>query len=263
MLKLPNQTSIERDSASSPRFSSLDFLAVSSWMCLAVICLLVPTTVSFASSVFGGAVLVIQHFYVVVYRGGKNENRLQVALAIPIFLILSELVHEGVEVLTPRTYDDWLMRWDFGVERAVRSWSSGVPWVWYPTTWCYYCLPLAVLLFLVFTRGVFYRRLLWGLLLAGLLAVPCYLLFPAVGPVHVGDPHAPRNCMPSLHLTWALLLWVNSRGWIRWAALAFALIIALATLATGEHYVLDLVMALPFTWGVAVLSRRIADRKER
>lgn len=263
MPKLLNEASVNRNAIQSGRYSSLDFLVVSCWMGLVVICLSIPTSPFFAFSVYGGALLVIQHLYLVVFKGGADEHRLQVALGIPVFLLLSAFVHRWVAVLTPSTYDAWLLRWDFGVAATVRAWSSAISWRAYSLSWCYEGLPAAFLLVLVFTRGISFRRLVVSSALAGLLAVPCYLLFPAVGPVHIGDLHSPRNCMPSLHLTWALLLWVNSNRWIRLAALAFALIIALASLTTGEHYTLDLLIALPFTWGVMVLAERIADRMER
>ena len=55
--------------------------------------------------------------------------------------------------------------------------------------------------------------------------------------------------MPSLHLCGALLVWWNSRFWPRWGrilALLFALATALATMALGEHYLADLIVAFPF-----------------
>ena len=83
---------------------------------------------------------------------------------------------------------------------------------------------------------------------AGVLGSLLYLLCPAVGPVWAQTPGAPRNCMPSMHLTWALLLFCYSPRWLRPFAAIFALLTALATLGLGEHYVLALVAALPFTW---------------
>jgi hypothetical protein len=60
----------------------------------------------------------------------------------------------------------------------------------------------------------------------------------------------PRNGVPSLHMTWALLIWLNTRGlprWARAAALVLVLATAFDTLGTGEHYLFDLIVALPFT----------------
>jgi PAP2 superfamily len=59
----------------------------------------------------------------------------------------------------------------------------------------------------------------------------------------------PRNAIPSLHLAWTLLAWWYSRGlswWERTIAMAFLAFTALATLGTGEHYFIDLIVAFPF-----------------
>lgn len=63
-------------------------------------------------------------------------------------------------------------------------------------------------------------------------------------------PQVPRNAMPSLHFACALLVWWNSRSWRLWGrALTglFLVLTALATMGLGEHYFIDLVVALPFT----------------
>jgi hypothetical protein len=65
-----------------------------------------------------------------------------------------------------------------------------------------------------------------------------------------------RNAIPSLHMAWVLLAWWNSKGlaaWIRWIAAAFVFFTVLATLGTGEHYFVDLVVAFPFALMVQAL----------
>jgi len=78
-------------------------------------------------------------------------------------------------------------------------------------------------------------------------------------------PAFPRNGVPSLHMTWALMIWLNSRTLPRWArATAIALVLATVfdTLATGEHYLFDLIVALPFTlWMQACLVRTVSFRR--
>jgi hypothetical protein len=59
-----------------------------------------------------------------------------------------------------------------------------------------------------------------------------------------------QNAIPSLHLTWVLLAWWYSRGlsvWERSIALAFVVFTIFATMGTGEHYFIDLVVAYPFS----------------
>lgn len=77
----------------------------------------------------------------------------------------------------------------------------------------------------------------------------------------------PRNGVPSLHFTWALLIWWNTRSLNRLArAGALLLVIATAfdTLATGEHYVFDLIVAMPFSlWMQSSMIRTVSFRDRR
>jgi len=62
------------------------------------------------------------------------------------------------------------------------------------------------------------------------------------------DPKWPRNALPSLHVVWALLVFFvcfDLRS-ARWVAGLFALTTILATLVTGEHYLVDVITAFPF-----------------
>ena len=69
----------------------------------------------------------------------------------------------------------------------------------------------------------------------------------------VVDSGQPRNAMPSLHMSWALLLAMETRRMGRpWSYIGttFAFATALATLGVGGHYLIDLVVAVPFTVSV-------------
>ena len=113
------------------------------------------------------------------------------------------------------------------------------------------------------------------LALPAILGPLCYKLLPACGPVwllgspcYTGEIPAscanvtfnslrqihldrawPRNAIPSMHLAWALLIWWTSREmrYGRWFSLAFVFGTVLATLGGGEHYLVDLVAAFPFS----------------
>ena len=116
-------------------------------------------------------------------------------------------------------------------------------------------------------------------LVTGPVGMIFYNLFPAAGPVHVfqrGFPMHPfpmdqiakltpgpipvnglPNAMPSLHMAWALLVWWYSRGlswWERSIALLFLVFTLLATLGTGEHYLIDLIVAFPFALLIESIS---------
>ena len=69
----------------------------------------------------------------------------------------------------------------------------------------------------------------------------------------------PRNGMPSMHFGWMLaasMLWwqTSPRPWSRAVLIAMATLTALATLYLGEHYAIDLVVAVPFVLSTIALS---------
>lgn len=115
---------------------------------------------------------------------------------------------------------------------------------------------------------------------SGLLGYFLYAAFPATGPAYVAGPSFPgsplslsalhhlnlrpipmnwqlaRNAMPSLHMAWALLIWFNCKDFSRWAralALGFVFLTIVDTLGTGEHYLIDLVVAFPFAVAMQAL----------
>jgi len=97
-----------------------------------------------------------------------------------------------------------------------------------------------------------------------LLALPIYLMFPVCGPAYAfpGFPHqipgaivphpalisAPPNGVPSVHFSTALLVFWFARRW-KWGKIlagTHLALIAIATLGLGEHYIFDLVVAVPY-----------------
>ena len=126
----------------------------------------------------------------------------------------------------------------------------------------YQFLPFAVMLAWVIEQD---RQLRRAVLMGGCLCFVFYFALPAVGPFHFdwlkGSPlpNSPGNCMPSMHFTWALLIALNARGKLQRAILScYAGLIALATVGLGEHYVIDLIAAVPFTFGVQAMAAKIA-----
>jgi PAP2 superfamily len=117
---------------------------------------------------------------------------------------------------------------------------------------------------------------------ASLLGYFFYTIFPATGPGYVfgGFPMAfmsmdqlrhftpesipiamlfPRNAVPSLHFSWALMIWWNSKSLPKWAQLIAGLFVlgtAFSAMAIGEHYLFDLIVALPFSLMVQALMIR-------
>jgi hypothetical protein len=110
-----------------------------------------------------------------------------------------------------------------------------------------------------------------GLVATGPIGVLTYNLFPALGPRLISlwqfpfhplsraqtmslplveiAARGPRNAIPSLHMAWVLLIWWYSRGlswWVRAVAFLFLIFTVAATIGTGEHYFIDLVVGFPF-----------------
>lgn len=187
-----------------------------------------------------------------------------------------------VRRLTPLTYDGALYALDATL-RIPFSKSIGIAFADFPpiaavSLIAYALLPGAIAAGLGYeqyniergaARGVGVNLLL-AYAVSGSIASLLYILCPATGPSHVFReafprllpdastiswslstfaPLSPRNAMPSLHFAWAVILWRSvkgARGWVRKSAATFAFLTALATLGSGEHYVVDLIAAVPF-----------------
>jgi hypothetical protein len=112
---------------------------------------------------------------------------------------------------------------------------------------------------------------------AGVLGCVLYQICPASGPLYAfgndfphvttstarvvaGLAQAPRNAVPSLHAAWALLIFWSTKGYgagLRWAAAVFLTLTLVATLGSGEHYLVDLIVGLVF----AVFIQAVAERQ--
>ncbi len=189
------------------------------------------------------------------------------------------------EALHPKTFDLYLYSVDCSL-RVQFSFLLGQMfarylWLRFAGLLFYIALPLP--LALVYAAHVRVRSknalpVMLAFLVTGPMGVLFYNMVPATGPVHLFGQSFPwhplsipqamhlvletapvkgaRNAIPSLHMAWALLAWWNSKGlarWIRVIALAFVMFTVLATLGTGEHYFVDLVVAFPFALMVQAL----------
>jgi hypothetical protein len=119
-------------------------------------------------------------------------------------------------------------------------------------------------------------------------AFAAYHLLPAAGPRyllgerfpdHLPPPDAvpdtrsavqpwPRDAIPALQVGWAIVFWVYARAigwpWIARLCLAALALVATAALARGEHYLVDLVVTLPFFAAVLAMSlRKVSWRDPR
>jgi PAP2 superfamily len=134
----------------------------------------------------------------------------------------------------------------------------------------HFVVTLGLLGYLWFSRADLYRPLRNSLVLVNVIGFIVFWLFPvapprmldgftdvvasthAFGSWHTGPLASQANqlaAMPSLHMAWAgwcgLALWrISERRWVRALALLYPCMTALAVLATGNHFVLDIVGGL-------------------
>ncbi len=209
---------------------------------------------------------------VTAYRAAKRAIPFNNLLPLPLaFFTLCVAIADAIVLhFTPHTIDARMLafdnRWFFNISTATWLWAQMHLLVGDFFYFIYLSLPCVVVLILVDLDAKNCWRLVLVLLMTSICAVPFYLLFPAVGPLHIGAQNAHRNCLPSLHLTWAILLWRAAKpGWKSWAMALFAVLTAISTLTTGEHYLIDLIVALPFAgcWSLAIPRKPGAQNPER
>lgn len=178
----------------------------------------------------------------------------------------------------PKTLDLYLLNFDYSLRIELAPIAGQLyalhPWLHNASLIAYVglAIPITVVFAGLLVRG---RKAAFPAMLAFLITGPVgilfYNLFPACGPLAVFKQGFPfqvlpmadaqrvilepiaisgaRNAIPSLHMAWVLLAWWCSRGlsWLeRSIALAFLIFTTFATLGTGEHWLVDLVVAFPF-----------------
>jgi hypothetical protein len=145
----------------------------------------------------------------------------------------------------------------------------------------HFIVTLGLLGFLWWRRADVYRPLRSTLVLVNLLGFLVFWLYPvapprmlagftdvvaktgAIGSWHTGSLASHANelaAMPSLHIAWAawctLVVWkISERRWVRALAVAYPLLTTFAVLATGNHYVLDVVAGLIVLGAALALAR--------
>jgi hypothetical protein len=214
-------------------------------------------------------------------RQSNQAAALRDALVLPVFSLVAGLGMNWANGFPERTYDHLLYAFDgtlFGSApgQTIAALFRNFPWIGGASSAAYQGL----LIFPPLYRGWALHRglrsggvnVMHAFVAAGVLGFILYQVCPAEGPLysfgarfpdHLPDARdislAPylsagvHNAIPSMHMAWALL--------ILWAALELgplALAIAaglagftvLATLGSGEHYLVDLVVSVPLAFAV-------------
>jgi hypothetical protein len=150
----------------------------------------------------------------------------------------------------------------------------------------HFVVTLGLLGYLWWRRTDLYRPLRNSLVLVNVLGFVVFSLYPvapprmlkgftdvvastgAFGSWHTGALASHANqlaAMPSLHIAWAawcaLAVWqISKHRWVRGVAILYPCMTALAVLATGNHFLLDIVAGL-ITTAIAVVILGIAKSR--
>jgi spermidine synthase len=228
------------------------------------------------------------------------ESRLRWLCGMFLLLILVPSAALGLtSVLHPQTFDFYTLHFDraagLDVVPALSDWVTRIPGLENAVGAAYGLTPVAFLAVgLLQMRGrpahVASAILAWVVLAS--CALVAYHFLPVAGPQYIFGHDAfvgalrgaatqplgtvtvkpyPRNGMPSMHFGWMLaasILWwqTGSRARSRAAIVGVTALTAIATLYLGEHYVVDLIVAVPFVLAALALSTtgvpwRAAERR--
>jgi hypothetical protein len=195
----------------------------------------------------------------------------------PLLWIVTAYSVKLTTTLYPSTYDAYLLGFDaslgFHPSFLAGQWFQTWPALASVSALVYLALPFGVSMLYGWARvsGRLPVRVLPLFLTTSLLGFQLYYFVPATGPLYAFESAfpwnppdmagfaftmlqlpatPPRNAMPSLHAAAAMLVVFNSILWPRWAKILsgfFLFFTLLATMGLGEHYFVDLVVALPLS----------------
>lgn len=234
------------------------------------------------------------------FRGPAEQRpqlrlRLLESLLLASFVPLTSFLLSLTTLLNPTTFDGVLQAVELSLgmspERLAFRFFFQAPWLEQLCLLVYVTLPLVFPILIALRQDAPGGRRtspLGAFLLVAAGGYTLYMLFPVVGPLFAFGPRhadeamgvekllagstqplrsfAPRNCMPSLHTSWALIAFWYSRGLRTWIRALFGLFLGLTLLATlglGLHYTVDLVVAVPFTLAILTFCMPLAPEAAR
>jgi len=225
----------------------------------------------------------------------RTRSWLLVGTVFPVFLFCTGIALAMLDQMNSLTYDRYLYVFDSSLGFSGSFAVGQLLAAWQPLrVVCYYAyefLPLGMSIAFLLDRKRPARgspSLLTLFITVAVSGYVLYHLYPAVGPVYVWPAQFPwsplplaavplekiwvadgaRNALPSLHMAMALVIWFVSRSWRLGWRIASGMLVALTVLATlgfGEHYVIDLVVAVPLVvaaiaWSTPNVPLRAPER---
>lgn len=209
------------------------------------------------------------------------------ALVLPLFSLVAGVSMDAVTKSEPSAYDMYLYAFDsrLGISpgASIARLFDALPWIGIAASAIYALLLIFPTLYDAWglRRGV-RGSLMTAFVAAGVCGFIFYQICPGLGPLYVFGSRFPahlpaagqfnlalyhgpgaRNAMPSMHMTWALLVWWSA--WkltplARFIATGFATLTFLATLGFGEHYLVDLIVAVPFALLIEAICALYSER---
>lgn len=228
----------------------------------------------------------------------REFDRMLVVLVLPPTVLLTLTSLWFAAQVVQGTYDNYFYVFDgllpLQLAHVVAQFCETHRWAWNGCAIVYYDFLLVFCTFIILLwrqDGEAAGRLMSRWIVATIVGYILYYWMPGVGPgVAFYGAHEPRfdslpppeqveltllwgvdgwprNAMPSLHTTWALLVALASvemKTGVRIFGAFYAAATVVATLGLREHYLIDLIVAVPFTVAVHAgmgLVERSADKK--
>jgi hypothetical protein len=240
----------------------------------------------YPSLVIGVAALLV--FAVRWAAVSADRDRAEKLLVTGIFVVFignaAEIVAKSLSSIRPLKYDLYVYRLDalLGFQPSFVLARFFLPHYWaaLTLTLVYGLLGTAVLAlcsWYIWERHPWTRRVLIAFALNLACAPAIYFLFPVCGP-QFAFPHFPAdpglvlphlipladapNGVPSVHCSTAILIWWFSRRnrWVTLATIIYLILVILSTLVSGQHYLFDLIVAVPYAAVVVWLTDKAVHR---
>jgi hypothetical protein len=220
-------------------------------------------------------------------RGVRARFGFKQALILPVFGMLGGLIMPVFWNRPATTFDLHLYSFDdrFGFQASF--WLGRIfarsAWIHNTATVVYMALPAMPAIVAAAAwrqrRNLPFDPLI-SFVIGGALCLPFFQICPGAGPKYafpgvfpfhapeawtlaisrIAIPEAPRNAIPSMHVTWTLLAYWCARPLSRWVHVFAGMFLTwtvLATLGLGEHYFCDLIVGCAFALFISALACRL------
>ena len=226
----------------------------------------------------------------------RELDRTLVIVALPLVVPPTSVGLWLTTQIVERTYDNYFYAFDgllpIPAARIIAQFCANHRWASSASTLVYSSFLLVLCVFTALQWRQYTEvpaRVLSRWVVATLLGYGLYFCLPGVGPgvafygasaqqfdslpspyqveltLLGGFEGAPRNAMPSLHATWAFLIALASLRLALWArifAAFYATATAIVTLGLHEHYLIDLIVAVPLAVAVHAGTGLLEQKKE-